>query len=106
MMVGAILAGADSQAVRTIEQTARYVGLAFQIRDDILDVTSTEEILGKPIRSDEKNSKTTYVSLKGLAAAEKEVQRLSEEALRQLDSLEKKNEFLRELILSLVSREK
>ena len=66
MMAGAILAGASEEEVRTVEQIASDVGLAFQIRDDILDVTSTLEMLGKPIRSDDRNEKTTYVTIRGL----------------------------------------
>ena len=59
MMTGAILAGASEKEVETIGSVALDVGLAFQIRDDILDVTSTSEILGKPVGSDEKNDKNT-----------------------------------------------
>lgn len=106
MMMGAILAGADSAKVRKMEQIAGYVGLAFQIQDDILDVTSSEEVLGKPTHSDEKNHKVTYVSLKGVEQAKEEVKRLTEEALGILDAMEEKNEFLRQLMLALVVREK
>ena len=66
MMIGAVLAGADTEDVEKMEQIARRIGLAFQIQDDILDVTSTTEVLGKPVHSDEKNEKTTYVTWKGL----------------------------------------
>lgn len=106
LMVGAILAGASDEKIRTMEQIGHYVGLAFQIQDDILDVTSTEEVLGKPIHSDEKNHKVTYVTLKGLDQAKKEVAELSKEAILLFDSLEEKNEFLRQLILELVERKK
>lgn len=106
MMIGAVLAGASEEEVDTIEQIALDVGLAFQIRDDILDVTSTQELLGKPIHSDDKNEKTTYVSLKGLEEATKEVEIISKRALENLDKLPYENAFLRELILSLVYREK
>lgn len=106
MMVGAILAGASREEVELIERIACKVGLAFQIEDDILDVTSTEQMLGKPIGSDEKNQKTTYVTLEGLAKAQEEVRRISEEAIQELDSLPVKNEFLRELIIQLIYREK
>ena len=77
MMVGAVLAGATEEEVAVIEQIASDVGLAFQIRDDILDETSTLETLGKPIHSDERNEKTTYVTLKGLEQATKEIGRAS-----------------------------
>ena len=106
MMVGAVLAGASDEEVKTAEQVASDVGLAFQIRDDILDVTSTLETLGKPIHSDDKNEKTTYVTLKGVEQASKDVEEISGRALQSLASLPYKNEFLTELIRSLVYREK
>lgn len=106
MMVGAILAGASADEVAQIEQVASDVGLAFQIRDDILDVTSTSQVLGKPINSDEKNHKTTYVTMEGLKKAEKDVKEISRRAIDVLDQLGRKNEFLRNLILELVIREK
>ena len=104
MMIGAVLAGADEVQIGTVEKIARDIGIAFQIKDDILDVTSTTEELGKPVYSDEKNNKTTYVTLHGLEFAEKKVEELSEEAIRLLDDLNKDNEFLRELILALIHR--
>ena len=104
LMVGAILAGATEEENAQMEQIGSKVGLAFQIRDDILDVTSTEEELGKPIHSDEKNQKQTYVTLCGLEGAAKDVERISEEALELLDTFPQKNEFLRELIGYLVNR--
>ncbi|MDO5336017.1 MAG: polyprenyl synthetase family protein [Eubacteriales bacterium] len=106
MMVGAILAGADDGSIRTMEQIGYLVGIAFQIQDDILDVTSTSEELGKPVGSDEKNHKTTYVTLVGLDAALQEVERLSREALSLLDGLEEKNPFLYQLVEELVHRRK
>ena len=106
MMAGAVLAGADDAQVGMIEKAARNVGLAFQIQDDILDVTSTSEELGKPVHSDEKNNKVTYVTLFGIEKASRQVKELSEEALQILGSLEEKNEFLNELIKKLVSRRK
>ena len=89
-----------------MERIAGKVGLAFQIQDDILDVTSTTEILGKPVLSDEKNNKTTYVTIRGLEQAKKDVEDISNEAVALLDGLSCENAFLRELILMLVSREK
>ena len=106
MMVGAVLAGASDDEVETIEHVANDVGLAFQIQDDILDVTSTLEVLGKPIHSDDKNHKTTYVSLEGLDKAKKGVEEISERALSTLASLNHKNAFLEELIRMLITREK
>ncbi len=106
MMVGATLAGAAKDQVACVESIASKVGMAFQIQDDILDVTSTMEVLGKPIHSDEKNEKTTYVTWKGLAEAQKEVERLSNEAVCELRQLEPSDSFLEELLLSLIHREK
>ena len=104
MMAGAILGGASAEEVAVVEKAASGIGLAFQIQDDILDVTSTEEELGKPIHSDEKNQKQTYVTLRGLEGAAEDVERISEEALELLDTFPQKNEFLRELIGYLVNR--
>ena len=106
MMIGTVLAGAGEEQVKQVEKIAEDVGLAFQIQDDILDVTSTMQVLGKPIRSDEKNGKTTYVTLKGLEMAQKEVEEISERAVERLDGLQEENEFLRALILQLIHREK
>ena len=106
MLIGAILAGATKNEQNTIEKAAAEVGLAFQIQDDILDVTSTLEVLGKPIGSDEKNHKATYVSFEGLEKAKKDVAFYSNSAVERMDSLVVKNEFLNELLLYLISREK
>lgn len=104
MMVGAILAGAGEDEVAQMEQIGSKVGLAFQIRDDILDVTSTEEELGKPVYSDEKNHKVTYVSLRGLTQAAEDVEKISAEALELLQHFPQKDEFLQNLIEYLVNR--
>lgn len=106
MMIGAILAGASKEQIQSIEKIAYNVGVAFQIQDDILDVTSTTEVLGKPVGSDEKNHKVTYVSLNGLETSKKDVERLSKEALSLLEKLPGENPFLVELITSLITREK
>lgn len=106
MMIGAVLAGADADDVEKMEQAAYDIGIAFQIQDDILDVTSTTEVLGKPVGSDVKNKKLTYVALHGLEKSKKAVQGLSADALDILDSFENTNPFLRELVESLAIREK
>lgn len=106
LMIGAILAGADASDVEKIEHAAYNIGIAFQIQDDILDITSTTEVLGKPVGSDKRNQKLTYVTLHGLEKSREEVQRLSTEALEILDSFTRRNEFLKELVKSLVTREK
>lgn len=104
MMVGAVLAGASEEEVAQIESIGKKVGLAFQIRDDILDVTSTMEELGKPVFSDEKNHKITYVTLQGLEQASRDVERISAEAVEELEKFPQKNEFLIRLVKELVYR--
>ena len=106
MLIGAILAGASKEEQRTVEQAAAEIGLAFQIQDDILDVTSSFETLGKPIGSDEKNRKATYVALEGIAQARKEVEELSKKAMERMRSLSGNNPFLLELLRYLIHREK
>ena len=106
MLIGAVLAGASEKEQQVILQVAKDVGLAFQIQDYILDVTSDMETLGKPIGSDEKNHKTTYVTIRGLAQAQKDVEKISERALEGVASLSEENVFLNELIRYLIHRKK
>lgn len=106
MMIGAVLGGADEEQLKRVEKMALLVGMAFQIQDDILDLTSSDEVLGKPVLSDEKNHKTTYVSLNGMTKAKQDVEIMSEEAVSCLHELPGTNEFLEELIRMLVNREK
>ncbi len=106
MMTGAVLGGASPEEISVIEKAAGNIGLAFQIQDDILDVTSTAEELGKPIHSDEKNHKTTYVTLMGIQDASRQVAKLSEEAVQLLEGMDKNNEFLFTLVRELVERRK
>lgn len=110
MMAGAVLAGASREELAKVEELGQKVGLAFQIQDDILDVTSTTEALGKPVFSDEKNQKVTYVTLKGLEESGRLVESISQEALVILSELACKldcrNEFLKELLTWLIHREK
>lgn len=106
MMIGAVLAGASKDEIRTIERLASKVGLAFQIQDDILDVTSSQEELGKPVGSDEKNNKTTYVTLEGIEKAGEEVKKLTEQAVELLYQLPGEKEFLKEIFLYLCTRRK
>lgn len=106
MMVGAIIAGADESEIEDVCKIAYYVGLAFQIQDDILDVTSTTEELGKPVLSDEKNDKTTYISLVGLEQAKKDVEKYSDMSLKILVGLNKDSDFLEELFKILINRKK
>ena len=106
MMIGAVLAGASDEEVAKVENIARKVGMAFQIQDDILDITSTNEVLGKPVHSDEKNEKTTYVTLAGYEKAKEEVERLSIEAILELENLHKQNSYLLCLVEKLIHRER
>lgn len=106
MLIGAILAGATKNEQRLVEGAALDLGMAFQIQDDILDITSTQEVLGKPIGSDEKNEKTTYVTFYGMEQSKKDVESLSRRAVSRLEELVVKNDFLVRLMLHLIHREK
>lgn len=106
MMVGAALAGADDGSVSRMEEIGRNVGMAFQIQDDILDVEGTSEELGKPVGSDEKNEKRTYVSIYGMEKAKQSVEDYSNKALDCLKSLSVESAYLNTLIKVLVSRKK
>lgn len=104
-MIGGTLAGADEKEIEILEKTGSDMGIAFQIKDDILDVTGDERKLGKHVGSDAENGKETYVTLCGLDKAAADQRELSLRAIERLDSLGKKNEFLRELVSSLIDRE-
>lgn len=106
MVIGAILAGANKEEQNLVEKAAGKIGLAFQIQDDILDITSTTEELGKPVGSDEKNGKNTYVALEGLEKSKEDVKKLSESAMGDLQKLPYENPFLIELIKELIERKK
>lgn len=105
-MIGAVLAGASDSEVKKLEKVAWNIGMAFQIQDDILDVTSTQEVLGKPVLSDEKNEKTTYVTLYGTEGAAAYVEKYTNEAMEILGGFENENVFLNNLIISLINRKK
>lgn len=104
MLIGGILAGADESAIEKLQKVAYNIGMAFQIQDDILDETATFEELGKPIHSDEKNEKVTYVTLHGIDASKKEAERLSKEAVSLLNSFGPDAEFLTGLTRYLIHR--
>ncbi len=110
MMIGAVLAGASEEEAAELERAGSDVGLAFQIADDILDVTGDDATLGKPVGSDEKNGKTTYVTLVGLEQAKNDVRSLSERAVSRLERLRGSDTesgiFLKELIESLIERDR
>ena len=106
MVIGAVLAGAEEDEQKTVERAAGKIGLAFQIQDDILDETSSLAVLGKPVGSDRKNKKSTYVAWEGIEKANQEVKRLFAEAMEELDSLSLDHPFLSELLRYLIHREK
>lgn len=104
LMIGAVLAGASDQQVLHMEQCGRKIGLAFQIQDDILDITGTEEEIGKPVGSDEKNHKTTYVTLKGIGQAKRDVELISMEAVSVLKDYDEADGYLTGLVEYLIHR--
>ena len=106
MLIGAVLGGAAEEDCKIVESLALKIGMAFQIQDDILDVTGSQEVSGKPVNSDEKNKKTTYVTLEGLDKAKKDVEQISAEAIEELGKLPGNNEFLEQLIHVLINRQK
>lgn len=103
---GAVLGGADEKETAHLREFGKLLGLAFQIQDDILDVTSTSSEMGKPVGSDEKNHKTTYVSLFGLEKCQNLNQQLTEQAIKSLDLFKERADFLKELALWLLNRKK
>lgn len=100
--VGAISAGKDEGL---FDSYSSSIGLAFQIRDDILDIEGDAEKFGKPILSDEKNNKTTYVTLFGMEGAKKKLSEETQKAIASVDFLGEKGEFLKQLALFLLERE-
>lgn len=102
---GALLGGADEEEIRALAAYAEKIGLAFQIEDDILDVVSTREKLGKAIGSDAANNKTTYLTFKSIEEARNDVELLTREALESLTIFGDKGKYLLELALYLTSRE-
>lgn len=104
MVIGGILGGAGEEDINRLSRAALLIGLAFQIRDDILDVEGDFEQFGKPIGSDAENGKETYVTLYGLETSKEDVKRFSEEALDILHSFKKRNLFLEELVESMIGR--
>ncbi|SFH52003.1 geranylgeranyl diphosphate synthase, type II [Pseudobutyrivibrio sp. OR37] len=105
MEIGAILAGATEEQIKLIESVASKIGMAFQIQDDILDIEGDEAVLGKPIGSDERNEKSTYVTFKGIEKSKEEVKRLTDEAIAILEKLPYENDFLVDLLQYLVYRD-
>ena len=104
MLIGAILAKAPERTLEALSKCAMDIGVAFQIQDDILDVTGDSKELGKNVGSDAANGKQTYVTIHGLEYAQKEVERLSEEAVQIIKNLPGDSEFLEELVEYLIHR--
>ena len=104
LMAGACLAGAEDKTVSGLERIGHDIGMAFQIQDDILDVTSDSVTLGKPVFSDEKNNKNTYVSLMSLEGARRKAEEYALSALRETVSLPFDSSFLKGLVNYLNSR--
>ena len=110
LIEAAFLAGAYEQEVAAVEKAAGNIGLAFQIQDDILDISGDEKVIGKPVHSDEKNDKSTYPVLHGMEESRKKVAEYTDAGIAALDGItaadEEHKSFLRELLMSLVEREK
>ncbi len=106
MMIGAVLAGANEEELRLICETASDIGMAFQIQDDVLDLTGDSAVLGKQTLSDEENGKVTYVTVHGLEESKRAVEELSKKAVERLSSLPMTNQFLNDFILKLINRDK
>lgn len=103
---GAILAGADEKELENFTAYAEQFGLAFQITDDILDVVGDEGVIGKPVGSDERNHKSTYVTLTSLEEAGRLARTAVDEAVLALEPFGEKAAFLRELVQYLILRKK
>ncbi len=110
LMIGAVLAGADEEQVSMAEDIGTNIGIAFQIQDDILDVVGEQEVIGKPIHSDEKNNKTTFVTVHGIEKSREKVREYTQRGLATLERMETENveekKFLHDLLQSLIQREK
>ena len=106
LKAGCVLGENDNiiEKIELVQSIGEKVGVAFQIKDDILDVKSTTEELGKPVFSDSKNKKTTYVTMYGIEKSEEKLKKLTEEALCIIDKFGDKNEFVYEYIKKLVKR--
>lgn len=103
--IGCIIAGADKSKIEAASKYARAIGIAFQIVDDILDVTSSTEKLGKNVGKDQKESKSTYVSIMGIEESQKTISYLTNKALSELQKFNSNVDFLKDLAISLADRD-
>lgn len=101
---GSLLGSADDSLVKSMKDVGIKIGRAFQILDDLLDVTATQDVLGKPTGSDSRNEKNTYVTLHGLEAAKSAYSLISSEALAELDQLPQKTPVLRTIVQQVINR--
>ena len=101
---GALIGGGTKEDVLNMEKYARYLGVAFQIKDDILDVESTTEMLGKPVGSDSSNHKTTFVTLYGLEQSQKMLEDYTQKAIETIEPYGEKAAFLKDLSDFLLKR--
>lgn len=104
--VGAILAKVPNNVLESLEKIAYNLGIAFQIKDDILDIVGNEKILGKPILSDVKNQKNTYVSLYGLEKSKEDYFKFSNQVIFELENLDLQEKFIYNYIKNLINRQK
>ena len=104
--IGAILAGADNQDIEKLTKYAESIGLAFQIKDDILSEIGDEKILGKPVGNDREKNKVTFVTKYGLQKAKQDLEKITEDAIKELESYGTKAEFLKELAMYIQNRER
>lgn len=105
-LLGCIAAGAGEDKIAAASAFAYHLGTAFQIKDDILDITGSSEILGKPIGSDAENQKTTYVTIQGIEESQKDVERLTQAAVSSLAAFDGNTDFIITLARYLVNRNK
>ena len=104
--IGAILANASEKDIERVSKYAEKIGLAFQIKDDILSEEGNPKITGKPVGNDKKLEKCTYVSYYGLEGAKEKLNKITEEAIKELEIYGEKAEFLRQLALYIKDRNK
>lgn len=103
--MGCIIAGASDEKIKSAREFGENIGLAFQIQDDVLDVTAEQQKLGKPVGSDTENKKSTYVSLLGLDECKKLIKELTDNAVKSLNTFEGDISSLKKLAYLLVNRE-